>query len=63
MKKNTAELSQFHAVACREYDLPREDGASQPKVWIQGNPKIGPVLDVATVYCMVSVELRSDFGP
>ena len=34
MTKDTAEFSQFHAVACREYTLPREDEASQPKVEI-----------------------------
>ena len=48
MTKYTAEFSQFHAVACREYTLAREEEASQPKGWIQGNTKIGPVLEVAT---------------
>ena len=48
--KDTADLSQFHAVACREYTLPREEEASQPKGWIQGNTKIGPVLEVATSF-------------
>ena len=38
--KDTADLSQFHAVACRE---PTEEPASQPKGWIQGKTKIGPV--------------------
>ena len=38
----------FHAVDCREYTLPRSDGSSQPKGWIQGNTKIGPVLEVTT---------------
>ena len=50
MTKGTADLSQFHAVACREYTLPREEPASQTKGWIQGNTKIGPVLEVATSY-------------
>ena len=50
MTKDTANFSQFHAVACREYTLPREEQASQPKGWIQGNTKIGPVLEVATSY-------------
>ena len=50
MTKDTAEFSQFHAVACREYTLPREEEASQPEGWIQGNTKIGPVLEVATSY-------------
>ena len=39
---------QFFARACREYTLPRNDGSSQPKGWIQGNTKIGPVLEVTT---------------
>ena len=39
MTKDTADLTQFHAVACREYTLPIEDGTSQPKGWIQGNTK------------------------
>ena len=64
MTKDTAEFSQFHAVVCREYTLPSEEGASQPKGWIQGNTKIGPVLAVVRpVACMVSMELRSEFGP
>ena len=50
MRKDTADLSQFHAVACREYTLPIEEPASQPKGWIQGNTKIGPALEVATSY-------------
>ena len=48
MTKDTGDLKQFHAVACREYTLPREDGSSQPRGWIQGNTKIGPVLEVTT---------------
>ena len=50
MTKDTAEFSQFRAVACREYTLPRDEEASQPKGWIQGNTKIGPVLEVTTSY-------------
>ena len=46
MTKDTGE--QFYAVACREYTLPREEGASQPRGWIQGNTKVGPVLEVTT---------------
>ena len=47
-------------MACREYTLPRDEGASQPKGWIQGNTKIGPVLEVATNYlhCKYGVEIR-----
>ena len=46
MTKDTGE--HFQAVACREYTLPREDGSSQPRGWIQRNTKIGPVLEVTT---------------
>ena len=46
MTKDTAEFSQFRAVACREYTLPRDEEALQPKGWIQGNTKIGPVLEI-----------------
>ena len=48
MTKDTGE--HFYAVACREYTLPREKGASQPKGWIQGNMRIGPVLEVTTSF-------------
>ena len=41
---------QFRAVACREYTLPRDDESSQPIGWIQGNTRIGPVLEVTTSY-------------
>ena len=50
MTKDTAEFSQFRAVACREHTLPRDEEASQPKGWIQGNTKIGCVLESATCY-------------
>ena len=30
--------------------LPRDDPASQPKGWIQGNMRIGPVLEVTTSF-------------
>ena len=48
MTKDTGE--QFFAKACREYTLPRSDESSQPKGWIQGNTKIGPVLEVTTSF-------------
>ena len=37
-------------MACRECTLPRDEETSQPKGWIQGNTKIGPVLEVAICY-------------
>ena len=48
--KDTGNLRQFRSVACREYTLPRDDPASQAKGWIQGNMRIGVVLEVATSY-------------
>ena len=41
---------QFRSVACREYTLPRDDPASQAKGWIQGNTRIGPILEVTTSF-------------
>ena len=41
---------QFFARACREHTLPRSDESSQPKGWIQGNTRIGPVLEITTNY-------------
>ena len=35
--KDTGDFRQFRSVACREYTLPRDDPASQPEGWIQGN--------------------------
>ena len=51
---------QFHSVACREYTLPKDDGSTQPSGWIQGNTKIGPVLEVTTscLYGKHGVEIR-----
>ena len=46
MIKDTRE--QFFASACREYTLPRDDESSQSKGWIQGNTRIGPVLETTT---------------
>ena len=49
MTKDTPEFSQFtDAVACREYIRPRDEETSEPKGWIRGNTKFGPVLEVTT---------------
>ena len=48
--KDTSVFRQFQSVACREYTLPRDDPASQPKGWIQGNMRIGPVLEATTSF-------------
>ena len=37
-------------VACREFSLPRDEKSTDPKGWIRGNTKIGPVLEVTTSY-------------
>ena len=48
----TRNASEFllRSVACREYTLPRDDPASEPKGWIQGNMRIGPILEVTTSF-------------
>ena len=61
MTKDTEEFSQFaEPVACREYTLPRDEKSSDPKGWIRGNTKIGPVLEVTTSYLQgkYGVEIR-----
>ena len=40
----------LRSVACREYTLPRDDPASEAKGWIQGNTRIGPILEVTTSF-------------
>ena len=62
MTKDTEEFSQFtEPVACREYTLPRDEKSSDPTVWIRGNTKIGPVLEVTTSYLQgkYGVELKN----
>ena len=48
----TRSASEFllHTVACREYTLPRDDPASEAKGWIQGNMRIGLILEVTTSF-------------
>ena len=60
MTKDTGDCRQFHTVACREYTLHWDDPASQPKGWIQGNSRIGPVLEVTTScqYGQHGIEIR-----
>ena len=49
MTKGIEEFSQFtESVPCHEYTLPRDEKSSNPKGWIRGNTKIGPVLEVTT---------------
>ena len=48
--KDTGDYREVRSVACREYTLHRDDPASQPKGWIQGNMRIGPVFEVTTSF-------------
>ena len=51
MTKHTDEFLQFaEPVTFREFSLPRDDKSTGPKGWIQGNTRIGPVLEVTTGY-------------
>ena len=60
MTKDTGDFRNFRAVTCREYTLHRDDQSSQPKGWIQGNTRIGPVLEVTTScqYGKHGIEIR-----
>ena len=62
MTKDTGDFRQFRSVACREYTLPRDDPVSQPKGWIQGNMRIGPVLEVTTSLKKSNMELKFESG-
>ena len=57
MTKHTDEFSQFaEPVTCREYTLPRDEKSTDPKGWIRGNTKLGPVLEVTQpVTCKVNM--------
>ena len=64
MTKHTDEFLQFaEPVTCREYTLPRDERSTDPKGWIRGNTKIGPVLEVPTSYlqggCGVEIRIES----
>ena len=62
MTKDTADLSQFHAVACREYTLPKEKKKHHIQKDAKGTPKLGPYWKLQLVACMVNTEFRSEFG-
>ena len=64
MTKHTYEFLQFtEPVTCREYTLPRDDKSTDPKGWIRGNTKIGPVFEVTTSYLQgkYGVEIRIEY--
>ena len=61
MTEDTEEFSQFaESVTCREYTLPRDEKSTDPKGWVRGNSKIGPVLEVTESYMRgkYGVEIR-----
>ena len=60
MTKDTGDFGQFRSVACREHTLHRDDESSQPRGWIQGNMRIGLVLEVTTSYMIgkLGIEIR-----
>ena len=60
MTKDTGDLRQFRPVACREYTLLQDDESSQSRGWIQGNSRIGPVMEVTTsyMYGKYGIEIR-----
>ena len=64
MTKHADEFSQFtEPVTCREYTLPRDEKSSDPKDWIRGNTKIGPVLEVTTSYLLkVNMEWKQELN-
>ena len=53
--KDTGDFRQFQSVACREHTLPRDDRASEPRGWIQGNMRIGHVLEVTTSFSSLQI--------
>ena len=62
MTKDTADFSQFSAAACREYTLPRDEEASEPKGW-KGTPKLDPYWKLQPVVRTANMELRSESCP
>ena len=60
MTKDTGDFRQFHTVACLEYTLPRDDGSSQPRGWIQGNPKSDPYWKSRPGICTANMEPKPE---
>ena len=61
--KDTSDFRQFSSVACREYTLPRDDPASQPKGWIQGNMRFDLYWKSRPVSSTSSMELKFELSP
>ena len=62
MTKDTGDFRQFRSVACREYTLPRDDPASQPKGWIQGHMRIGPIGSHNQFFNITNMGLKFESG-
>ena len=59
MTKDIEEFSHFTlSVACREYTLSKDEKSSDPKGWIRGNTKIGPVVEVTNSYLQANTEWK-----
>ena len=59
--KNASEFL-LKTVACREYTLPRDDPASEPKGWIQGNTRIGLIWKSQRAFSTSNSESKFDFS-
>ena len=59
MTKDIGDLTQFHAVTCREYTLPRDGEASQPRGWIQRNTKNGQVSEIRLRACRINATIEA----
>ena len=58
MTKHTDEFSQFaEPVTCRDYEK-----STDPKGWIRGKTKIGPVLEVTTSYLQGKYEWKFELN-
>ena len=63
MTRDTEEFSHMtDSVACREYTMPRDAEASEPKGWIRGNTKIGPYWKLQPVAYKVNMEWKAELS-
>ena len=63
MAKDTGDVTQFHAVACREYSLPSENGIITTKRMDQREAfKLDQCWKLRPVACKANMESRLEFG-
>ena len=60
MTKDTGDLTQFNAVACREYTLREKIQHHNRKAGSKETLKLGPYWKLQPVTCTVNMELRSE---